>query len=320
MYLSVVFSFYNEEAVIPELLRRVRTALRSRTGDDYELIFVDDASTDGSLPLLLAEAATHHDVRVVTMSRNFGVAECTMAGFSYARGDLVVYLDADLQDPPELIPELLDLWQREQADVIHTVRLSRAGENPLKLLLTRIGYMVLRRAANINLLDNAGDFKLLSRRAVRHLLQLQEHRPYVRGLATWIGFKQAILPYRRESRFGGKTKFPVYSRKVIDNFLGSALISFSDVPLKIALVLGFIISFGAFAYLVAVIVMKFFDMNLPGWSAIMVTMLMLGGIQLFTLGVLGLYINAIYLETKKRPNYIVAATYGFPAEGGTDAP
>jgi len=311
MIVSVVFSFFNEEDNIPELIRRVRATLRPLAGVEYEMIFVNDHSTDNSLMLLKAESDREHDVKIVNMSRNFGVSVCSLAGMRYATGDAVIYLDADLQDPPELIPTLLETWKREQADVVHTVRTKREGENRLKLLITKIGYRILRKLANINLPENAGDFKLLSRRAVDHLLTLQEKKPFLRGLVVWIGFKQAQVHYVRESRFKGVTRFPVFGYKVIDNFLESALISFSDVPLKVSLIVGFFIAIGAFFYLLLVVLMKLLGSNLPGWSAIMVTMLMLGGIQLITIGMLGLYINSIYLESKKRPNYIVESAYGF---------
>jgi dolichol-phosphate mannosyltransferase len=314
MVISVVFSFYNEEDNIPELVRRVRAALRPVVGREYEMIFVNDRSTDNSLTLLKAEADREHDVKIVNMSRNFGVSVCALAGMRYAKGDVVIYLDADLQDPPELIPTLLETWKREQADVVHTVRTRREGENPVKLLITKIGYRILRKLSNIHLTENAGDYKLLSRRAVDHLLTLQEKQPFLRGLVVWVGFKQTQVQYVREPRFKGATKFPVFGHRVIGNFLESALISFSDVPLKVSLIIGFIIAFGAFIYLLIVVVMKLMGYNLPGWSAIMVTMLMLGGIQLITIGMLGLYINSIYLETKKRPNYIVESAYGFDNE------
>jgi dolichol-phosphate mannosyltransferase len=156
-----------------------------------------------------------------------------------------------------------------------------------------------------------GDFKLLSRRAVNQLVRFREKKPFTRGLVNWIGFNQTTITYHREERFAGNTKFPIFSWGVISNFLDSALISFSDVPLKISLLVGFLVSFGAFSYLIVILIMKYLNWSLPGWSAIMATMLMLGGIQLFTLGMLGLYINSIFIETKRRPNYIIDSTFGF---------
>lgn len=318
MLLSIVFSFRNEIEVLPELLRRTRAALRSLDGIAYELIFVNDASTDGSDRLLRDEADREGDIVLLTTSRNFGVTACALAGIRRAAGDAVVYLDADLQDPPELIPDLVAAW-RDGADVVHTIRRSRSGEHPLKLLVTRIGYRILARLSNITLIENAGDFKLLSRRAVDHLAAMGEQRPYLRGLVSWIGFRQATVPYDRQRRFGGATKYPVYGWRVLDNFFSSALISFTDVPLKLAIAAGFVISAGAFLYLVAVIVMKLLGWNLPGWSAIMATMLVLGGIQLFAIGIIGLYINAIYLQVLQRPTCIIEDAYAPGRAGDADS-
>jgi polyisoprenyl-phosphate glycosyltransferase len=196
-------------------------------------------------------------------------------------------------------------------DVIHTRRLSRAGEPAYKLWLTRLGYFILSKASNVKIQSEVGDFKLLSRRAVDQLVKMKEKRPFMRGMVNWIGFNQRTIDYQREPRFAGKTKFLPYSWAVISNFIDSALISFSDLPLKLSLLLGFLVSFCAFCYLFVVFFEKYIGISLPGWSAIMATMLMLGGVQLMMIGVLGLYINAIYIETKQRPNYIVESTYGF---------
>ena len=308
-YISVVLSFFNEAENIPELVRRLRAVLPP---DRHELIFVNDASTDRSLNLLKELAAGHDDIRVVNMSRNFGVSVCVMAGFRHAKGDAVIYMDADLQDPPELIPTMVEAWQKDpEADVVFTTRRTRAGEGALKLAITKLGYRILHAVSDIELVPNSGDFKLLSRRAVNEVLKLAEQKPFVRGLVTWVGFKQVQVFYDRDARYGGETHFPVLGWKVINNFLESALISFSDVPLKIALVLGFLVSTGAFLWLIGVFVMKFLGYTLGGWAAIMATMLVLGGVQLLTIGVLGLYINAIYRETRQRPHYIVKDTFGF---------
>ena len=316
--ISVVFSFFNEEDVLNELVTRVRRVFREDLQGritSHELIFVNDRSTDGSLQMLLRLAEGNDDIRIINMSRNFGISPCVFAGLKFATGDAVIYMDADLQDPPELIQQLVNLWLNQQdIDVIHTKRESRAGESKIKLLITGIGYAVLQKVSNIVILPEVGDFKLLSRRAVHYLAKFKEHKPFTRGLVNWIGFNQITITYHREERFAGETKFPVYSWGVISNFLDSALISFSDVPLKIALLLGFLVSFGAFGYLMIIFVMKFLNWSLPGWSAIMATILLLGGIQLFTIGMLGLYINSIFIEAKKRPNYIIESTFGFDTQ------
>ena len=312
MFISVVLSFYNEEDVLPELISRLRNTLKEKFFNNYELIFVNDASTDNSLEILKKFSKGNNDIKIINMSRNFGVSECCLCGMKYAIGKAVIYMDADLQDPPELIPTLIEEWQKDDdIEVVYTTRTSRDGENSIKMLITKFGYKILRSFSNIKLPDNSGDFKLLSRRAVDELLRLNEKKPFLRGLVTWIGFKQAQVFYKREKRFTGKTKFPIYSRRVIDNFLDSALISFSDIPLKLSLVLGFMVSISSFIFLLIVFFQKFIGLAIPGWSGIMATMLVLGGMQLFTMGILGLYINAIYLESKKRPNYIVKDTFGF---------
>jgi dolichol-phosphate mannosyltransferase len=317
--LSVVLSFKNEEEVIPEALQRLRAVLNQERQrgfiSRYELIFVNDASTDRSLDLLVDAARGHDDIRIINMSRNFGVSPCVLAGFEYCTGDLVVYIDVDLQDPPELIPEMLKLWRElGGVDVVHTVRRSRAGETWLKLAMTRVGYWILKAVSSVPIRVEAGDFKLLSRRAVDEVRRLQEKKPFLRGLVAWVGFKQTEIYYDRQPRAGGATKFPTAGRKVIRNFLESALISFSDVPLQLATILGSLVSLVAFCGLIYVLVEKLLGNNVPGWSGIMVAVLFMGGAQMLFLGLLGLYVHAIFLEAKRRPNYIVESTFGFPRD------
>ena len=314
--LSVVFSFRNEETVLRELIARTRTVLQGeRTKghlSSYELIFVNDASTDRSLEILCNEAKGHNDIRVITMSRCFGVSPCVLAGMEYTCGDAVVYMYADLQDPPELIPELLHAWQSdEHMEVVHTVRLSRKGEPGLKLLITRIGYHILNKFAMIYLPVEAGDFKLLSRRAVDYLVQLKENQPFVRGLVCWIGFKQGYVQYHRQPRHAGRSKFHVLSLKVINNFFGSALISFSSAPLKIASCFGLLAIFVDFIIGGVALLQMIQGKALPGWTALMIVILFLGGVQLFCLGIMGLYLNSVYEQSKNRPNYIVDHIFGF---------
>lgn len=315
---SVVFSFYNEQEVLPELIRRTRAVfdllIASGQIGDYELIFVNDASTDASEQILRREALRRPDIRLINMSRNFGVSPCVLAGMLHARGDAVVYLDADLQDPPEVIAELVHVWKSNpEVDVVHTVRRSRAGETIVKRLVTRLGYAILRSVSSIDLPLEAGDFKLLSRRAVDHVTAFREKRPFLRGLVCWIGFRQEIVHYHRDSRFAGRTKFPVLGPKVIRNFIDSAVISFSDVPLKLASGLGMLFSGLALLYITWVIFEWHRGHNIPGWSATMVAVLFLGGVQLLSIGILGNYISSIFLEAKGRPNFIIKDTFGFRA-------
>lgn len=314
-FVSVVLSFWNEEENLPELLRRLRAVFAVLADANeirgYEAIFVNDASTDGSEGIL-RRAARQGDVRLLNMSRNFGVSPCVAAGMERARGDCVVYMDADLQDPPELIPEMLQAWKNDaRVEVVHTVRRSRAGETRVKKLVTRLGYAVLRTVSSIDLPIEAGDFKLLSRRAVRHVVRFKEKRPFMRGLVCWIGFPQTIVYYHRAPRHAGRTKFPVLGTKVIRNFIDSAVISFSDVPLKLATAVGLACSAAALSYIGWVAIEWQRGRNIPGWSAIMVAVLFLGGVQLLSIGVLGNYVGSIFLEAKGRPNYIVKSSVGF---------
>ena len=315
--LSVVVSFFNEEAVLSELIRRLRKVLSEECKKgiltDYELIFVNDASTDTSESILLQEANGHNDIKIITMSRNFGVSPCVIAGMKYSSGDLVVYMDSDLQDPPEIISEMLKAYNcGNEIDVVNTVRLDRKGEPFLKLLITKIGYKILKRVSNVSFLIEAGDFKLLSRRSVNYLIQMKEKQPFMRGLVYWIGFNQATVHYHRDARYAGKPKFPLTDYRIVHNFLFSALISFSDIPLQFSILLGGLTTVSALLYLVYLIIQKFvLTYTIPGWTATMVVILFLGGMQLLTIGIIGLYINAIFLETKGRPNYIVHRVFGF---------
>ena len=308
---SVVLSFYNEETVIPELLSRMRAVfgslIESKRIRDYELVFVNDDSTDGSLKCLRKEL-DRGDIVVVNMSRNFGVSECVMAGMGYSTGDAVIYMDADLQDPPEVIPMLIEAWQTdEEVEVVYTTRTRRDGEHWLKMLVTKLGYRFINSISEINLQIDSGDFKLLSRRAVDNILQLKEDKPYMRGLVSWIGFKQVQVLYERLERFDGRenSKMNVFSRKVLYYWLDRALISFSDAPLKVMLLLGFILSITSLLYILVVLAQKALGLSVPGFAAIMSAVLFMGGIQMIMLGFVGLYVGAIFRESKQRPIYIV---------------
>jgi dolichol-phosphate mannosyltransferase len=252
------------------------------------------------------------------MSRNFGVSPCVLAGMLHASGDAVIYMDADLQDPPEVIPELIERWKSDPAiDVVHTVRRVRLGESRIKRLLTRIGYATLRAVASIELPNEAGDFKLLSRRAVDQVVRFREKRPFMRGLVCSIGFGQATVYYDRQPRGAGETKFPVLGWKVIRNFLDSAVISFSDLPLKVAGLLGAVFILASCVWIATLLASYSTGSDVAGWSAALAGTLFMGGLQLFSIGILGSYISGIYFETKGRPNFIVKETFGFAA---TDAP
>jgi len=312
MLISIVFSFRNEEKVIPALVERVMHVMENVLGNayEYELIFVNDASSDRSVETLLMLRERNKRIKVINMSRRFGVTPCVIAGLSAAKGDAVIYMDTDLQDPPELIPELINKW-REGAEVVHTIRTKRHGENPVKMRLTAVAYKLINAFADIDIYENAGDFKLLSRNAVYEILKLGEHDPYLRGLSVWIGFKQGKVFYERNARYSGEKKFSLFnSLNPYKEFI-RGVTSFSASPLYFALILGFLVAVVAFVALVFVLYMKLMGSNIPGWTAIMAAVLFLGGAILFTIGILGIYMARIYEQIKGRPRYIVNNQIGF---------
>lgn len=309
--ISVVLSFYNEQNILEELITRMRAVFRNLIENqkitDYELIFVNDHSKDES-ETILRRFIDDGDIVLINMTRNFGVSECVMAGMRHATGDAVVYMDADLQDPPEVIPELIEKWQAdENVEVVYTTRLRRKGEHPLKLWITKWGYRLINKISDIELPHDSGDFKLLSRKVVNHLISLKEDKPYIRGLVSWVGYKQVQVFYERDARFDGRenTKMPVLSKRVIYYWLDRALISFSDAPLKIILFLGLFLSGVSFAYILVVLMQKLLGFYTPGWPALMSAILFLGGMQMVMMGFVGLYVGAIFREMKGRPQYLV---------------
>ena len=271
------------------------------------MVFVNDASRDGSERLLRSEFLAG-DIVLVNMSRNFGASECMIAGLAHASGDAIIYMDADLQDPPEVIGDMVEPWRNDpKTEVVFTTRTKREGEHWLKMLITHVGYRIINAISDIELHPDSRDFKLLSRRAVAQLIELREDKPYMRRLVSWIGFKQPQVFYEREARFDGaeNIKMRLLSRKVIYYWLDRALISFSDSPLKLILALGFLMSFLSTFYIVIVVIQKILNLSVPGWAALMSSMLFLSGVQMMMLGFIGLYVGAIFREAKRRPQYIV---------------
>ena len=309
---SVVLSFRNEADTIPTLIARLTTVLAGESAE-HELIFVNDASTDGSLAVLEAAHGANARVKVVTLSRRFGVAEGVLAGMAASSGDVVIYMDADLQDPPEVIPRLLDAW-RNGAEVVHTVRTRRHGESALKMWLTRTAYRAIQYGSTIDLPVDAGDFKLLSRVAVDRLLALRESDPYLRGLAVWIGFTQVIVPYERAARHAGRTHFPFFSRNPWKTFV-LGVTSFSFVPIYACGVLaatGLVLS-GILTITAAVLWTT--GSTVFGGTALLALATFFWSTTLGAISAVGLYVARTYKDVRRRPAYIVAATIGLPAAG-----
>jgi polyisoprenyl-phosphate glycosyltransferase len=292
--ISVVLSFRNEAGNIPTLVARLDKMFGGQNVD-YELLFVNDASTDASLPLLMAERQRNARVKIVNMSRRFGVAEGVIAGMATSRGDAIVYMDADLQDPPEVIPSLIDRW-RSGADVVHTVRTRRHGENPLKMAATRLAYRLIQFGSSVELPVDAGDFKLLSRPAVDHLLGMRESDPYLRGLVVWVGFNQVCVPYERDSRHAGRTHFPFFSRNPWKTFT-TGLTSFSFMPIYVCFAL-------AASGLVAALLLA------VAGSRLMAALTFFWATTIGAIAVVGTYLIRVYKDVRGRPAYIIESIIG----------
>ncbi len=302
--ISIVFSFRNEEENIPDLIRRTKEVIE-KTPYNYEIIFVNDASTDNSLNILKEYAEKDKRIKIINLSRRFGYNQGLFAGLNYSKGDAVITLDADLQDPPELIPQLIKKWE-EGADIVHTIRKKRIGESKIKVFLTKLAYKIINFVSEIKLLEDAGNFKLISRKALNEILKLKEKDPYVRGIAGWVGFKQDYIYYVREKRAKGKTHFPfLRSMGPFMEFI-SGVTSFSILPLLYIVLLGIILSFIGIIFLILSI-----SHILHFWIGLMI---FLSGITIFSIGVVGVYTGRIWKEVLGRPNYIVESTINIEDE------
>ena len=299
---SIVFSFRNEEKNLKELVSRVDATFKKVENYKYELIFVNDDSNDDS-EKILEELQESHKIKIINMSRTFGVGPCVLAGFKHSSGDCIVYLDSDLQDPPELIPKLLDEFEKGH-DVVHTVREKRLGESGVKLFFTKLAYKTINKLSEIDLPIEAGDFKLISKRVLEKILSQKEFRPYVRGLSVWVGFKQSFVYYTREARAHGESKFSLFSQGPISEFI-NGVTSYSLKPLYIGIFLGFFSLFFSVLLIGYALYAKFNDLAIPGTTGILIAVSFFSGILLFTLGIMGIYIARIFEQARGREKYIV---------------
>lgn len=318
--LTVIVPLFNEEAGLAEFHRRL-SAVLDGLPLAAEVIYVNDGSSDASMALLRSLREADERIGVIDLSRNFGKELAMTAGLDQARGDAVVIIDADLQDPPELIPDLIGEW-RNGYDVVYAQRVARKGESIIKVFTAHGFYRLIQRTNRVRIPLDAGDFRLLSRRAVRSLLQLPEQHRFMKGLFAWIGHRQKAVPYERDKRFAGESKFNYWR---LWNFAIEGFTSFTIAPLKVATYVGALIALVAFAY-AAWIVFKTLAYGdpVPGYPSLMVVVLMLGGVQLITIGVLGEYVGRMFNETKRRPLYLVneflpvGKAGGAPGRAATD--
>jgi glycosyltransferase involved in cell wall biosynthesis len=308
MLLSLVVPVYKEEKNIPEFLRRLRPILAGVT-EDYEIIFSLDPSPDRTEDVILEHRAKDQRIKLLKFSRRFGQPMATLAGLQYSRGDAVIVMDVDLQDPPDLVQEMVAKW-REGFDVVLPQRRERTGEPWIKKLVAGTGYKVINKIADVRIPPNTGDFRLMSRRVVEEVVRLKESHGFLRGMVAVVGFKQCLIPFDRPARFAGETNY--------NRFLGSLRIGFNGIfcfstyALTLSTMAGFAIAGASFLIALAYLIMKLAGFPFPiGNPTVVILILFLGGIQLISVGILGEYIGRIYEEVRSRPKYIVDRAEGF---------
>ena len=299
---TILIPAYNEEAVLPLLYDRLLKLMDGLPQYNFELLFVNDGSKDRTLELI--QEMRKHDPRVcyVNLSRNYGKETAMIAGFDYVNGDCMINIDADLQDPPELIPEMLKYWE-EGYDDVYAKRKSRKGESFLKKFTSWGYYRVLQSMTNIEIQKDTGDFRLLDRRCVEAIKQMRESQRYTKGLYSWIGYKKKEILYDRDPRAAGKTK---WNYKKLANLSIDGITSFTTAPLRWAALIGILVSLLGFIYMMAIIIKTLiYGIDVPGYASMMVVILFLGGLQLIFLGVIGEYLGRAFYETKHRPLYFI---------------
>ncbi len=308
--LSIIVPCYNEEAVISESYSRLKKVLNQMNDFQSEIIFVNDGSTDRTAEIVSKIATNDIRVKILHFSRNFGHQPAVTAGIHCCTSDFAVIIDADLQDPPEIIPQLIETLKKEQANVVYCVREKRNGESFMKKLTARVFYRSMNYLSEVSIPLDTGDFRLIDRLVITEFKRFREKGKYIRGIISWIGFKQVPYMYRRDARFAGETKYPI--RKML-HFATTAMLYFSQKPLKIATGLGFVTVLIGIFYALWALVGKIvgFSHALTGWSSIIILIVFFGGVQLLTVGVLGQYIGILFDEIKDRPEYIIEKKENF---------
>jgi len=305
--ISLIVPVYNEEGNIRQLYERIKSVFDAHP-EKFELIFIDDGSRDRSCDNILELTRSDNRVRMITFTRNFGHQQAVSAGLKWCSGTCAVIIDADLQDPPELIPDLLEKW-REGFQVVYATRSKRIGESILKRVTAAIFYRLVRLLSNVDIPLDTGDFRLIDRQVIDVLNDMPEYHRFLRGMVSWGGFKQTAIPYERQKRYSGKTKYPVFK---MFKFALTGVTSFSFIPLQLASYFGFMISVIAFLFGIYAIYLKLFtNATIQGWTSLMIAILFIGGVQLITLGIIGEYIGRISEEVKQRPPYLIREKINF---------
>jgi glycosyltransferase involved in cell wall biosynthesis len=300
--ISILIPAYNEQEVLEPLYQRLGKLANDNKSYNFEFLFVNDGSRDKTLDIIKDFAEKDDRISYVNLSRNFGKEIAMIAGLDHVTGDATVIIDADLQDPPELIPKMIAYWE-EGYDDVYAKRNSRKGETLIKKTTSKIYYKILQRATNITIQQDTGDFRLLDRRCVEALTRIRESQRYTKGMFSWIGFKKKEITYDRDPRAAGETKWN-YPKLI--NFAIDGLTSFTTAPLRISSFIGFIVSSIAFVYIIVIVIRTFiYGIQAAGYPSLMAVILFLGGVQLLSLGVIGEYIGRIFNETKNRPLYFV---------------
>ena len=300
--ISFVFSFRNEEKNLKSLIDRVHKSVQKTQNWDYELIFVNDDSTDNSENILL-DLQKKFPIKIINMSRRFGTNPCVLAGFENCSGDCIIYMDSDLQDPPELITELVK--QHEKGfDIVHTKRTKRLGEPKFKLFFTNIAYTIIHKLSDINLEKDVGDFKLISKRALDKILEQKEYNPYIRGLSVWVGFKQTYVDYVRDAREAGEAKFSLFAEGPVTQFI-RGVTSYSLKPLYLGVLLGFLAFLFSILLIIYALYAKVSGIAVPGTTGILIVISFFSGALLSTIGIMGIYLARIFEQTKGRTRYVI---------------
>ena len=308
MLLSIVVPVYREEKNITEFLARIRVIL-SGISEDYEIIFALDPSPDATEAVVLEARSVDSRIKLLKFSRRFGQPMATLGGLSYTKGEAVIIMDVDMQDPPELIPEMFSKW-KQGYDVVLPQRKNRTGEPLIKRLVARVGYAVIRKIANVDIPPDTGDFRLLSRRVLEHVLRLKESHGFLRGMVAVVGFNQCLIPFDRPARYAGKTNYNRFVGSLRIGFNG--IFGFSSYALTLSTQLGFLIAGCSFLLGLVYLVMKLRGFNFPmGNPTLVILILFMGGVQLISVGILGEYIGRIYEEVRGRPKFIVERSEGF---------